>query len=342
MFLCDPEYVIYVFNIIKRKSDNDNFNQFLKYFESEYINTPFAAGIINPDIYIPKGIEDVEKRYILLHEKVHIKNKDCLIKTIGMVLRSVNWFNPLIWLAYKLMCDDLEMRCDEEVIKSMDADVVQEYCISIVMHSIDSKVSYKIPGVCFAKKSFGGMEVKMRIKNMFSKKISKSVAVVALAASVLTATALSTQAKTDDKKGSANETVVNTQNSEEVETSVDTENTSSEVLEKYVKEYQDNGYVLSEDYNEGDTDILLFDSLTNNNESINIKISDEQFDSLDAFKASFDKIESTVIKSEFSETDDYYVMTETDDKLGYCMEYKYYKNDNVIVIYATGLQNGVG
>ncbi|HAH18084.1 MAG TPA: hypothetical protein DCL29_03635 [Eubacterium sp.] len=312
------------------------------YFESEYINTPFAAGIINPDIYIPKGIEDVEKRYILLHEKVHIKNKDCLIKTFGMVLRSVNWFNPLIWLAYKLMCDDLEMRCDEEVIKSMDTDVVQEYCISIVMHSIDSKVSYKIPGVCFAKKSFGGMEVKMRIKNMFSKKISKSVAVVALAASVLTATALSTQAKTDDKKGSANETVVNTQNSEEVETSVDTENTSSEVLEKYVKEYQDNGYVLSEDYNEGDTEIFLFDSLTNNNESINIRISDEQFDSLDAFKAGFDEIEGTVLKSEFSETDDCYVMTEKDDKLGYCMEYKYYKNDNVIVIYSTGLQNGVG
>ena len=182
----------------------------------------------------------------------------------------------------------------------------------------------------------------MRIKNMFSKKISKSVAVVALAASVLTATALSTQAKTDDKKGSANETVVDTQNSEEVETSVDTENTSNEVLEKYVKEYQDNGYVLSEDYNEGDTDIFLFDSLTNNNESINIKISDEQFDSLDAFKAGFDEIEGTVNKSEFSETDDCYVMTEKDDKLGYCMEYKYYKNDNVIVVYATGLQNGVG
>lgn len=314
------------------------------YFESESISTPFAAGIINPDIYIPKGIEDVEKRYILLHERIHVKNKDCLIKTFGAVLLSVNWFNPLIWLAYKLMCDDLEMRCDEEVIKSMDADVMREYCISIVMHSINSKVTYKIPGVCFAKKSFGGMEVKMRIKNMFSKKVSKSVAVVALVASVFTVTALSTQAKADDKKVPTDDTVKIIENVKTVEEVSEgkKDNVSNEALMKYVKEYQDKGYVLPDDFDEESDDIFLFDKLEANNESINIKFSEEKIENFEIFKEKVKVFSVKDCKVEYSETDDFYEMTVTDDELGYNMEIKYYKEDNVLVFHSTGLQNGVG
>ena len=314
------------------------------YFESESISTPFAAGIIHPDIYIPKGIEDVEKRYILLHERIHVKNKDCLIKTFGAVLLSVNWFNPLIWLAYKLMCDDLEMRCDEEVIKSMDADVMREYCISIVMHSINSKVTYKIPGVCFAKKSFGGMEVKMRIKNMFSKKVSKSVAVVALVASVFTVTALSTQAKADDKKVPTDDTVKTIENVKTVEEVSEgkKDNVSNEALMKYVKEYQDKGYVLPDDFDEESDDIFLFDKLEANNESINIKFSEEKIENFEIFKEKVKVFSVKDCKVEYSETDDFYEMTVTDDELGYNMEIKYYKEDNVLVFHSTGLQNGVG
>ena len=312
------------------------------YVESDQVNTPFAAGIIRPVIYIPSGMDDREKRYVLLHERIHVRNKDCVIKTFGVILLCINWFNPLIWLAYKLMCDDLEMRCDEEVVKTMNPDLVHEYCLSIILHSINTKAAYKVSGVYFAKKSFGGMEVKMRIKNMFLKKTSKTVAVMTLIASVAGVTVISTQAKADDKKVPASETVVSTENVEEVNTTADADKASNEVLEKYIKEYQDKGYVLPEDYNEGDTDVFLFDKLTDNNESINIKFSEEEFDSLDAFKASFKEIYGTVLKSEFSETDDCYVMSEKDDNLGYVMEYKYYKNDNVIVVYSTGLQNGVG
>ena len=314
------------------------------YFESESISTPFAAGIINPDIYIPKGIEDVEKRYILLHERIHVKNKDCLIKTFGAVLLSVNWFNPLIWLAYKLMCDDLEMRCDEEVIKSMDADVMREYCISIVMHSINSKVTYKIPGVCFAKKSFGGMEVKMRIKNMFSKKVSKSVAVVALVASVFTVTALSTQAKADDKKVPTDDTVKTIENVKTVEEVSEgkKDNVSNEALMKYVKEYQDKGYVLPYDFDEESDDIYLFDKLEANNESINIKFSEVKIENFEIFKEKVKVFSVKDCKVEYSETDDFYEMTVTDDELGYNMDIKYYKEDNVLVFHSTGLQNGVG
>ena len=334
------------------------------YIESEFITTPFTAGIIKPIIYIPKGMNEGEKEYILLHEKIHVKNKDCVIKTFSAVLLCVNWFNPFVWVAYRLMCDDLEMRCDEEVVKSMDADVMHEYCMSIVLHSIDSKASYKIPGVCFAQRSFGGMEVKMRIKNMFSKKVSKNAAIDALAVSAITATVLSTQAKADNKNGNEVATSV-VEESTEVDEVVTEKNTTIEetqsvaeksdeknelndsdkkdLLMKYAKEYTDKGYKILDDVNNyrGVECVTLVDDNTSgdNNEIIFIYSPEEKYDSTeDLIKAI--KEDETLGNSKEISVDGNKVSV-TNEVPGVITECSVHEG-NVIVKHTIGLLNGIG
>jgi len=335
------------------------------YIESECITTPFTAGIIKPIIYIPKGMNEGEKEYILLHEKIHVKNKDCVIKTFSAVLLCVNWFNPFVWVAYRLMCDDLEMRCDEEVVKSMDADVMHEYCMSIVLHSIDSKASYKIPGVCFAQRSFGGMEVKMRIKNMFSKKVSKNVAIVALAVSAITATALSTQAKADNKKSNEVVTSVVEENTE-VEEVVTEKNTTTEetqsvaeksdeknelndsdkkdLLMKYAKEYTDKGYVIIDglDYSSGVDCVALRDNVTgDNNELIYIYLTKGEIKNNDDLVKAISEFNYSCTSNEASINGG--VVTICNPKTpDIKTTYTIYADDNVVVEHVVGLLNGLG
>lgn len=172
------------------------------YIELDNTVTPFVCGIVKPRIYLPKGLEVKEKEYILLHEEIHIKNKDYILRFLSTILLYINWFNPLVWIAYRLFNSDLEMRCDEEVVEHMDSDVKSDYCISIVLHSITSKNDYRAIRSAFAQKSLGGMEVKMRIKNLLTEKVSKTIAVVAIISAVGVTTAISAQGKSNNKKES--------------------------------------------------------------------------------------------------------------------------------------------
>jgi len=153
------------------------------YIESNLIETSFVVGVINQSIWLPTGLDDSEKKYILLHEKIHLKNHDNITKLLGMFIVCVHWFNPFFWIAYRMMCSDLEMRCDEEVINLLGNEVKKSYCTSIVCRAMKQKRCRVLPLTFFAQKSFGGMEVKMRIKNMLKNKVSSKV--VAIAVSVL-------------------------------------------------------------------------------------------------------------------------------------------------------------
>ena len=263
------------------------------FLESDRIETPFVAGIINTRICIPSHIDNSEKEYLLLHEKIHIKNHDGIIKTLGFLVVCIHWFNPLVWLSYILLCSDLEMRCDEEVVETLGRDIKKDYCLSIIMHSVKEPMT--ITGnVAFSGPRFGAMEVKMRIKNLLNyKKVSKTASVIILCltfgvTSVLTAcaskkvesTEISTEATVSEITGNAEMTEVTI--SETAGESVETEEvgftapvpqtpvisfssydySDDEMYSKYAEELINEGYQyeggLTVSSYEGDKFYLLF------------------------------------------------------------------------------------
>ena len=90
---------------------------------SAHLSTPFVMGVIRPKIYLPQFLSETEKKYILLHERTHIHRFDHLFKLVGFFVLCVHWFNPLVWLAFFLSGRDMEMSCDEAVIKKLGNDV---------------------------------------------------------------------------------------------------------------------------------------------------------------------------------------------------------------------------
>ena len=150
------------------------------YLETDKTDTPFVAGIIKPKICVPSFFEEDEKEYLMLHEKTHIKNHDGIIKTLGFLIVCIHWFNPLVWISYIMLCSDLEMRCDEEVIEILGKDIKKDYCRSIVFHSV--KAPIVMPGSsAFGGAGLGSLEVRMRINNLIKhKKISQKISILAL------------------------------------------------------------------------------------------------------------------------------------------------------------------
>lgn len=88
--------------------------------EISNLETPFVMGFFHPQIYLPVGLDPDQKRYVLLHEETHIRRRDYLVKGIAFGVTCIHWFNPLAWLAYYLMCMDMEMSCDEMVLTKME------------------------------------------------------------------------------------------------------------------------------------------------------------------------------------------------------------------------------
>lgn len=128
------------------------------------INTPFILGVIRPKIYLPSDLAKTEQEYVLSHERAHIKRKDHLIKPLGFILLSVYWFNPLLWVAYILLCRDIETACDEKVIKDMELQQKKEYSSALLNCSIPRRMISACP------LAFGEVSVKQRIKNVLNYK----------------------------------------------------------------------------------------------------------------------------------------------------------------------------
>ncbi|MCB8815315.1 M56 family metallopeptidase [Desulfosporosinus shakirovi] len=134
-------------------------------FETDRIVTPFVCGFIKPKIYIPTDISQSELPYILAHERVHIKRLDYLIKPFVFLVLSVHWFNPLMWLSFFLMSKDLEMSCDESVLKLFGDETRADYSKSLLALATGKR--QLISGSPLA---FGESNTKARIKNVLSYK----------------------------------------------------------------------------------------------------------------------------------------------------------------------------
>ena len=95
--------------------------------QSEYIKSPFVLGIFSPKIYLPYEIDHSDMTYVLAHENAHIKRGDHITKIIAFTILSLHWFNPLVWIAYSAFCRDVELACDEKVVKKLDSDERRAY-----------------------------------------------------------------------------------------------------------------------------------------------------------------------------------------------------------------------
>ena len=137
-------------------------------------------------------MDDDEREYVLNHEWTHIKNKDGLTKLISYIILCIHWFNPFVWLAFFMLCADIEMRVDEETTSNFSLSMVKEYCLSLVRHAADDNKGAFMQSTAFSGLSFGGMETKMRIKNLLDKKInSQAVQIAAIAVTMVFAVLVS-------------------------------------------------------------------------------------------------------------------------------------------------------
>lgn len=133
-------------------------------YENSIIKTPFVFGLVNPKIYLPKDLSEIENGYIIKHEQTHIERKDHIIKFIAFLVVSIHWFNPLVWLSFFLMTEDMELSCDEKVIQELGSGIKKDYSNSLLSLSTGRRI---IGGSPIA---FGENNTKGRIKNVLNYK----------------------------------------------------------------------------------------------------------------------------------------------------------------------------
>ena len=151
-------------------------------YECDRIQVPFVMGLVHPKIYLPFRLAEKERSYILLHEQYHIRRGDHLVKGAATLLLAVYWFQPLVWIAYHLMCKDMEMSCDEKVIRRMGNEVKAEYSRSLLEFAVTRRVPTAMP------LAFGETAVKTRVRNVLHfRKIGRTGTAVALILCMLTA-----------------------------------------------------------------------------------------------------------------------------------------------------------
>ena len=124
------------------------------------IKSPFVIGFLRPRIYLPGNLGEKEQEYIILHEQHHIRRFDHIFKALAFLALTIHWFNPLVWLAFGLACKDMEMSCDEAVIRKLGGKVRADYSASLLSLATGRRI---IAGTPLA---FGEGDTKGRIKNL--------------------------------------------------------------------------------------------------------------------------------------------------------------------------------
>jgi len=158
------------------------------------VSTPFILGIFSPRIYVPSNISGDAKKHVLAHETAHIKRKDHLWKPLGFLILAVYWFNPLTWLAYVLFCKDVELACDEKVIRKLGRDDIASYSQTLLDLSSPRRLISACP------LAFGEVSVKERVRRMLNyKKPAVWIVAVAITACMILAGCMMTDplAKSD-------------------------------------------------------------------------------------------------------------------------------------------------
>ena len=133
-------------------------------YQSEKVCTPFVLGIIKPKIYLPYHMDSREMDHVIAHEQTHIRRKDHWWKPLGFLLLTTHWFNPLMWLSYILLCRDIELACDEKVIRKMSNEQRADYTQALVACSVDRRLITACP------LAFGEIGVKERVKSVMNYK----------------------------------------------------------------------------------------------------------------------------------------------------------------------------
>ena len=133
-------------------------------WESDKIETAFILGFIKPKIYIPMGMDSQSRQNILAHERTHLDKGDHWIKMIGFLALALHWFNPLVWAAYILLCKDIEVACDERVIRFMELEERKAYSSALL------RCSSRRAHFAASPVAFGEVSVKQRIMSILKYK----------------------------------------------------------------------------------------------------------------------------------------------------------------------------
>lgn len=161
-------------------------------FQSENVSSPFVLGLIKPRIYLPFKLDGQDMEHVVAHEQVHIRRKDHWWKPLGFLLLTIHWFNPLMWLAYVLLCRDIELACDEKVIKGLSNEQRADYTQALVACSVNHRMIAACP------LTFGEVGVKERVKSVMNyKKPAFWVIIIAVIVCVGVAVCFLTNPKQD-------------------------------------------------------------------------------------------------------------------------------------------------
>ncbi len=156
------------------------------------ISSPFILGVVKPRIYLPSTLDEIQQQNVLAHEHAHLARHDHWWKPLGFALLAVYWFNPVLWLAYALLCRDIELACDERVIRTMDESAVKTYSTVLLACSMPRKAVITCP------LAFGEVGVKERVKNaLHYKKPAFWVVAASVAVCVVVAVCFLTNPPTD-------------------------------------------------------------------------------------------------------------------------------------------------
>lgn len=171
---------------------------------TETISTPFVIGLVRPKIYLPSTLNRDEMRYILLHEQIHLKRGDHIVKMVSFVALCLHWFNPLVWAAFFLSGKDMEMSCDEAVIRKIGSSVKKEYTTSLLCLSTGKRIVNGIP------LAFGEGDTGSRIKNVlrYRKPAARAAGIVAVICAAAAVVLLANPSKpADDGENMSYETL---------------------------------------------------------------------------------------------------------------------------------------
>lgn len=159
-------------------------------YQSEAVVSPFVLGIIKPKIYLPFNMNEQDMEHVIAHEQAHLRRKDHLWKPLGFLILTLHWFNPMVWLGYVLLCRDIELACDEKVVKEFNNEQKADYSQALLTCSVNKRMIAACPV------AFGEVGVKNRVKSVLNyKKPAFWLIIVAIVISIVVAVCFLTNPK---------------------------------------------------------------------------------------------------------------------------------------------------
>ena len=161
-------------------------------YESEFVDSPFVFGVVKPNIYLPMHMDEGTAAYVIAHEHAHLARRDHWWKVLGYLVLALHWFNPLVWVAYILFCRDIELACDEKVVRGLDGAARADYSQALLSCAAPKRAVAACP------LAFGEGNIKTRVKSaLHYKKPAFWVAAAAVLAVVIVAVCFLTNPRSE-------------------------------------------------------------------------------------------------------------------------------------------------